>query len=253
MNQKRRFLDHYFRMYEFSESDGLKSIVKDQPNEMKRHMILANIPISFFGYTLNNVLDVWSNDVANDEAIDNLKLYYENLDRAMRNGTGLFLTGTHGLAKTTAAIVILKQAITQRFTTYFIPMNDLVDFVASGWKDNNLKLKYQYVVSRVDFLVVDDIGSNYNMQSNQSTQFLDRLFITRCNQNKCTILTSKHGIDEKSTIFNDSLLSLLKSNLIELKIVGSDIRQEKSKTLVEQLKLDTITKPAKLGKRGKVG
>jgi DNA replication protein DnaC len=253
MNQKRHFLDHYFRMFEFSESDGLKSIVKDQPNEMKRHMILANIPISFYNYTLDDVLSVWSNDVANDEAIENLKLYYDNLNRATTNGTGLFLTGTHGLAKTTAAIVLLKKAITEQFTTYFIPMNDLVDFVTSGWKDNNLKLKYQYVMSRVDFLVVDDVGRNYNMQSSQSTQFLDRLFVTRCNQSKCTILTSKHGIDEKATIFNDELLSLLKSKLIELKIVGSDIRQEKSKTLVEQLKLDTIKKPAKIGKRGDVG
>ena len=252
MNQKRRFLDHYFRMYEMTEFDGTKHAFKDQPDEMKRHMMLANIPLAYYNYTANNVLDVWSNDIANDEAIEDFKLYYDSLEKAVQTGTGLFLTGAHGLAKTTAGIVLLKKAIEQRFTSYFIPMNDLTDFVTSGWKDMNLKIKYQYIVSRVDFLVVDDIGRNYNIQSNQSTQFLDRLFVTRCNQNKCTILTSKHGINEESTIFNESLLSLLKSNLIELKIIGSDIRAQKTKTLVEKLKGPESLK-MKIGKKGKIG
>jgi len=111
----------------------------------------------------------------------------------------------------------------------------LVDFITSGWKDYNLKLKYQYIVTNVDFLVVDDIGRDYHVQTSQSTQFLDKLFVTRCNQKKVTILTSMHDITSSSTIFNESLVALLKSNLIEIRLVGSDIRQEKSKVLLEQL------------------
>jgi DNA replication protein DnaC len=253
MNQNRRFIDHYFRMFEMSEFDGTRAVVKDQPDEMKRHMILANVPAAYFNYTFDNVIEAWSSDVANDEAIDNFTLYYNNLVKACENGTGLFITGTHGLAKTTAAIIVLKKALAQHFTVYFIPMNDLADFVTSGWKDYNIKLKYQYIMTHVDFLVVDDIGRNYNIQSNQSTQFLDKLFVTRCNQKKCTILTSKHGIDDRSTIINESLLSLLRSSLIELKLIGSDIREQKSKTLVDQLKGDEVVKSGKIGKKGKVG
>jgi len=252
MNLKRKFLDHYFRMYEASEFDGLRRIVKDETNEMTRHMILANIPMGYQGYTIDNVLDTWSADIANDDAIENFTLYYNNLERARENGTGLFFTGTHGLAKTTAAIVILKHALAQSFTTYFISMSDLAEFVTSGWKDYNIKLKYQYIVTHVDFLVVDDIGRNYNIQSNQSTQFLDKLFVTRCNQRKSTILTSKHGIYEGDTIFNESLLTLLKASLIEIKVVGSDIREHKSTMLIDQLKEDTSKKKTdKTGKRGK--
>lgn len=247
-NQKRRFLEHYFRMYEMSEFDGLRRSIKDEPNELKRHYLLANIPFGYFNYQFKDVIEAWSKDVANDEAIENFTLFYNNLDKAKQNGTGLFLTGTHGLAKTTAAIVTLMNAISQSFTSYFISMSDLAEFVMSGWKDSNIKLKYQYIVTHVDFLVVDDIGRGYNIQTNQSTQFLDKLFVTRCNQKKSTILTSKHGIDSSVDIFHDSLLTLLKSSVIEIKLVGDDIRESKSKVLLEQLKPAT----GKTGKKGKV-
>lgn len=245
MNLKRKFLDHYFRMYEMSEFDGLRSIVKEEINEKKRHLILANIPAGYLNYTLEHVLDTWSSDVANDEAIENFTLYYNNLDKARDQGTGLFLTGTHGLAKTTAAIIVLIRAIELKFTSYFISMSDLVEFVTSGWRDYNIKLKYQYIVTHVDFLVVDDIGRSCNIQSTQSTQFLDKLFVTRSNQKKSTIFTSKHGIESGTEIFNESLLTLLKSSLIEIRLVGRDIREHKSKLLVDQLK------PGKTGKKGK--
>jgi len=246
MNQKKRFLDHYFRMFEISEFDGLKSIVKEENNELKRHLLLANIPLNYFDYGIDEVLEAWSTDVANDEAIENYSLYLKNLSTASDNGTGLFLTGTHGLAKTTAAIVILQEAIKQKLTGYFISMNDLVDFVTSGWKDYNLKIKYQYIVTHVDFLVVDDISRNYQVQSNQHTQFFDKLFVTRCNQKKSTILTSNYSIGSGTTIFTESLLTLLKSSLIEIQLVGKDIREEKSKLLIEQLR-----KKGKKGKKGK--
>lgn len=251
MNQKRKFLDHYFRMFELSEFDGLRRSVKDEPNELKRHYLLANIPFGYYHYQFKDVIEAWSKDVANDEAIEHFTLYYNNLDKAKQNGMGLFLTGTHGLAKTTAAIVTLMNAIKQSYTSYFISMSDLAEFVMSGWKDSNIKLKYQYIVTHVDFLVVDDIGRGYNIQSGQSTQFLDKLFVTRCNQKKSTILTSKHSIDSGTDIFNDSLLTLLKSNLIELKLVGDDIRESKSKTLIDQLKQVDELKP-KTGKKGKI-
>ena len=86
-------------------------------------------------------MEKWSQDVANDESIDHFKLYIDNLKNARRQGTGLFFTGSHGLAKTTAAVVIQKRAIEQFFTTYFIAMSDLAEFVTSGWRDYNMKLK----------------------------------------------------------------------------------------------------------------
>jgi len=52
MNQKRKFLDHYFRMYEMSELDGSRYMLKDEQNEVKRHLILANIPANYYNYTL---------------------------------------------------------------------------------------------------------------------------------------------------------------------------------------------------------
>jgi DNA replication protein DnaC len=244
MNQKRKFLDHYFRMYELSELDGVRHTIKEEQNEFKRHLILANIPANYHNYTFDSVLETWSSDIANDEAIENFTLYYNNIEKVADNGTGLFITGTHGLAKTTAAIVLLIKAIKLKYTAYFISINDLVDFVTSGWKDYNIKLKYQYLVTNTDFLVVDDIGRNFHVQQSQSTQFLDKLFVTRSNQKKSTILTSKHSIESESDIFNESLLTLLKSNLIEIKLVGKDIREEKSKILLQELKT---------GKSGKKG
>lgn len=237
MNQKNKFLEHYFRMYEMTEYDGTRYLLKDEQNETKRHMILANIPANYYSYSFTDVTNIWSDDVSNDEAIHDYTLYYDNLEAAKTNGTGLFFSGAHGLVKTTAAVVVLKKAILQKFTVYFISMSDLVDFVTSGWKDYNLKLKYQYIVMNVDFLVIDDIGRDYKIQSSQSTQFLDKLFVSRCNQKKSTILTSMHDITSTSTIFTDSLVTLLKSNLIEIKLVGSDIRETKSKSLIGQLKI----------------
>lgn len=229
-------------MYEMSDFDGSKHIIKEEPIELKRHFLLANIPLSFYDYTVDDVYDKWSMEVANDEAIENYKLYIENLENTREKGLGLFLTGSHGLAKTTAAVVVLKTAIINKFTAYFISMGDLVEFVTSGWKDYNLKIKYQYIISNVDFLVVDDVGRNYYLQKSQSTQYLDKLFVTRCNQKKSTILTCNHAM-EANEIFSDALLTLLKANLVEINLFGDDIREEKSKSLVDQLK-------PKTGKKG---
>ncbi len=44
---KSKFLEHYFRMFDLSEIDGTKSLVKSEPNEMKRHLLLANIPLNY--------------------------------------------------------------------------------------------------------------------------------------------------------------------------------------------------------------
>ena len=248
MSQKRKFLEHYFRMYEMSDFDGSKHTIKQESDEMKRHLILANIPVNYYDYTIDHVMEKWSLDVANDESIENFSLYIDNLENACKQGTGLFFTGSHGLAKTTAAVVILIKALEQFYTSYFIAMSDLAEFVTSGWKDYNMKLKYQYIMTHVDFLVVDDIGRNYHLQKNQSTQFLDKLFVSRCNKKKSTILTCNHGM-EANEIFSDSLLTLLKASLIELKLIGSDIREEKSKSLIQQLKQNNFT----TGKKGKNG
>lgn len=250
MSNKRKYLEHYFRMIEMCELEGIKHIIKDEPNETKRQLLLSNIPLNYYDYNIENILQTWSKDIANDEAIETYSLYVNNLEKAAKTGTGLFITGTHGLAKTTAAIVILKMAIDQKFTTYFISMDNLVDFVTSGWKDYNLKLKYQYLISNVDFLVVDDIGRNYHVQTNQHTQFFDKLFVTRCNQKKSTILTSNYGIEGDTLIFNQSLLTLLKASCIEIKLVGKDIREEKSKVLLDQLKNSEVQN-GKVGKKGR--
>lgn len=233
---KTGFIAHYFKMYEFSENDGIRPKLKGVKDEMTRNMILANIPLNYYTYDFNNVIDQWSADPANDEAVETFGLYINKIKRARRDGIGLYLSGSHGLAKTTAAVAVLKRALELKYTAYFITMNDLVEFVTSGWKDYSMKNKYQYIINNVDFLVVDDIGRNYAIQPGMSTQFLDKLFVSRCNQKKATILTSNHHVESESEVFGESLVTLFKSSLIELNVFGQDIRYENSKNLVDGLR-----------------
>ena len=235
-----RFIEHYFRMYDFSENDGTnhRQRLLGEMNEMVRHMILANIPPNYYSYMSKDVIDVWSKDTANDESIDAYEAYLVDLDDLCKDGVGIYFSGSHGLAKTTASIVILKRALQLNRTAYFITMSDLVEFITSGWKDSVQKAKYQYIISNVDFLVIDDIGRNFKVQNDLATTFLDKLFVARSNNKKPTIMTSNHHISSDSGLFGESLLTLFKSSLFEIKVFGDDIRQnEISKSLAARIQL----------------
>lgn len=237
---RKRFLNHYFMMIEFSEDDGMSHKIKDIKDDLQRNLILANIPANYHKYTVDHVLDQWAEEQSNYESIKLYEIYMSSFDKLFNSespifGMGLYISGTHGLAKTTAAAVVLKEAIRANRTAYFIAMNDLIEFVTSGWKNEVLKSKYNYIINNVDFLVVDDIGRNYQIQPGMSTQIFDRLFMTRSNSRKPTILTTNHSVRDSQGIFGESLLTLFKSSTFEIDVFGKDIRYENSNILKKKL------------------
>ena len=56
MSNKRKYLEHYFRMIEMCELEGIKHIIKDEPNETKRQLLLSNIPLNYYDYNIENIL-----------------------------------------------------------------------------------------------------------------------------------------------------------------------------------------------------
>ena len=231
------FMEHYMNMCEFAlDIPKLNEQLKKTQKFEERNLILANIPRKYWKFTIEQIAGDF-NSVKNKKNIEDLSIikgYKEKLDKMKEEGIGLYIQGESGTSKTTLAIIILKQALIQKFRVFFCTSSELIDFVTQGWHNEMFKIRWQYIVDNVDFLVIDNIANECSIDSKEK-QFLDKLFTNRSNLNLPTILTSNVKIDDAKNKFGKSLCSLFKESLVTVTLIGKDIRinyEERNRNLI---------------------
>lgn len=227
MTYKTHFTTNYFSLCEFiRDNEQIVKMLKSEDDFFNRNLILAKIPKKYWGYQWDHIKgDLGCIDV-NQEGIEIIDDYLQNINNdILSNGKGLYIYGGHGTSKTTTAIIILKEAMKKGCTGYYLHFHEMIDFVTLGWKDEIKKMLWEYIVQKIDFLVLDDIGRNFKMSDRESI-IIDKLFVYRCNNNLPTILTTNLSTDDIGSLLGESILSLFKENVYEVKFVGEDIRKK---------------------------
>lgn len=168
--------------------------------------------------------------VFDDESVkSDIQVYYENLKNAYDKGLGMFLTGDYGQGKTMIASVILKRALKQMRTAYFVSMFGFLDFYGGFDMESRTFRKF---VRNVDFLCIDDIGSEAIKAKDYSFALLDNLLVER---SLPTILTSNKDSKQLASIYGDHLLEFIGTGKMREIFIDSGTHLRNKKDWNEEL------------------
>jgi len=90
--------------------------------------------------------------------------YAQSIKERYMDGQGICYIGTYGSGKTTAACSVLKHALINGYSAYYTSLNDLVGFLT----DYNTKSRFYDLVTRVDFLAIDEVDSRHFGDSDEA-------------------------------------------------------------------------------------
>lgn len=240
IGKKHKFWQHYHRVIDLCYEGNvelLERINRDTGEEIKRLYLMANIPKKYFDFEFSKI----KNSIAtkNSVAISVIEKYLNSLPKAAKKGIGLFLTGPHGVSKTTIATIILKAATQQFFRCFFWKSTEIVEFIKSGWKNEYRRVFFEYIINTVDFLVIDDVARLFDSDNESFSKteqvFIDKIFSKRDDLNLSTILTSNYGLQQSKELFGEAAFSSFVERLIEVKLTGTDFHNVIGENLVEEL------------------
>lgn len=239
MTRKELLLEFYFKISELSEAgnEGVTERLNKYPSVdqlLQRLYVLGNIPEKYFDFEFSQIKKKLSTFEDNAPAIQNIEKYLGSLDKAASKGIGLYLSGEHGVAKTTIATIVLKTAFKQNYTCFFAKSTEIVEFARSGWKNEERKIFFDYVVNTVDFFVIDDIARLADV-NDQERMHIDKIFTKRDDMNLVTIMTANHEIDKNRQIFGEALFSNFKERMIPVQLIGQDYRNTIGNSLLDKL------------------
>lgn len=184
----------------------------------------ANIGFAYWPLTVDN-FDGHPNDLAR------IKEMMRNAESMRKRGQGFYIHGGNGAGKTSLGMLLLKYVL--HYTNYsamFAPMADLVILnsrVISGFHDQKADDAIR-VIKNVDFLVIDDIGKEFDDGKDKARATLNSIIRYRDMWNLVTGYTGNSPIEELRPHYGDSNYSIMegRSTIITMEY-DRDYRKEK--------------------------
>lgn len=179
----------------------------------------ANVPKEFHTMSRNDLTMEWVQD--NRATYERAIKYSKQLDKALSKGFGLYLVGKSGAGKSFIASLLLKRALQEGHTGYFILLRDLVAAGINAMRDPDLQNDVNYLVTEVDFLVLDDVDK-VTAAKNQElvSTVLMALLKKRKYHGKPLIVTSGCPMDTLPRQIGGDLARTITSGLSELYYTG---------------------------------
>jgi DNA replication protein DnaC len=237
---KYEFWSHFHQMLDITKFGNQKILEKlshysSIEDFFEKNYLLANIPEKYFGFELDSIRDKIETIESNQEQLRKIEKYIASIDKAAKEGIGLYISGSHGVGKTALAIIILKTAIKHYYSAFFSRSTEIIEFVRSGWKNEDKKAYWSYIVNNSMFFVIDDIGRLFSQIIEHERANIDDIFSKRDDANFCTIITANHPLETNKDLLGDALYSNFKERLIEVKLLGEDYRNIIGQSLLEKL------------------
>ncbi len=182
----------------------------------------ASIPIGYWKLTMNN----FQGASKLKELVDD---YTKNIQENYLIGKSICLAGTQGTGKTMSAICILKEAIKQNFSTYYITASDLLNEMTNSKTNHDFRNLLKYV----DFLVIDELDSRFFNSDSAKELFsgiYENIFRFRMHNTMPTIICSNEAEDILNVFYGQSVsaISSLNSQYLTIyPVIGKDFRKSK--------------------------
>jgi len=155
----------------------------------------ANVPVAFRELTSRDLVETFKQE--NFDNFKRVRLYSRQLQKALDAGFGLFIEGENGTGKSFIATLILKHAIKNGYSGYFILMSDLVNAAFEALRDPDVKRDLEKLITKIDFLVIDEVDKGFQDQSDTVQKILLPLFKKRCDYYKKPLIVTSN-VDKSS-------------------------------------------------------
>lgn len=204
--------------------------------ENVKNFILANIPKRRFNLPELKLKKRIVQNTLTDENVSLFKTvvkgYLKNFDKARRDGLGLMFFGTPGSGKTTAALKIVLQLLSNNLDCYYIYFKNLIGLLMEGYDDRQKSNLFKEIID-VDFLVIDELSLVSRVTNHMVAEFTS-ICKQRFENEKPTLLISNYQtIDEIYHNFGAPMESLLTEAFIPFRFYGKDMREDKYEYLKE--------------------
>lgn len=221
--------NNYFRLHEYQTyaNPEIRDRLTKESEFYKRLLILSGIPKKYWKYKwVGQVRDNLAMlNADNDKSIKIIDDYLNNLSEKKENGEGLYIFGDTGTSKTTTALIIAKEALRLCYSVFYLCSTDIKDFVISTYNDEVFKGFWDYVTHKVDFLIIDDIGADFDMTPKERAT-LERIIRYRYNNELPIIFTTNLEKEILKDLVGDSVISRLSDSYYECYFETKDIREE---------------------------
>jgi len=165
--------------------------------------------------------------------------YIKNIDNAFKYGLSLGLSGSHGVGKTLASILILKAALAKKYTIYFITLAELLKLIKKPFSEEDSDaIKLYDEIKNIDFLALDDLSEEYTPKDFGAFCVSEMSLLFRYRRRNClpSIITTNLTKKDLENKYGSSLSSLMKSNFKFITISGKDFREKQGKNWNKLLK-----------------
>jgi len=186
--------------------------------DVEVHKVRANIPPK---YRKASLAVITSPQSVKPKA--QLQSYINHMKRKRKEGTGLYLWGGEGTAKTYLGCAVLIEALRHGYLAYFTTLNDCVDNIIRN------RESFAYMLQNTTYLMIDDIGYAYRPIRDEIAyvdSVLDKVVRTRCNNLQPNILTSHKNITQMA-LANPSgarIASIIKEHMLRIQFTGPNFR-----------------------------
>ena len=166
--------------------------------------------------------------VGDPSAKEIVERYLSLFEEMIEGGLGLLFLGGYGTGKTMLSCIIGKHAIEKGYTVRYMPIASILDNIMAGFGDKAVKERLNTIVTRVEILIIDDWGKEYQGFGDKLgplvTIEFDRIFRDRINRKKVTIGSSNYGADDIVKKYGYSIMSVLSASMQIVKVTGTDHR-----------------------------
>lgn len=195
-------------------------------------------------YSLGNILEkenfshfsfTWYSDTIQDEstgrterqlareAYDKSILFAENIGRPDNN---LFIYGNTGVGKTFLTHCIAREVIENSHSALYFSARDFFDILAdAAFEREGRDGSYERMILDVDFLTIDDLGTEVTSSFVSSQLFF--VLNERIRRNRSTIISTNLSPMDLSGLYSERIFSRIISHYTIVKIAGNDIRLQK--------------------------
>ena len=157
------------------------------------------------------------------EAYDKSVHFAENIGRPDNN---LFIYGNTGVGKTFLTHCIAREVIENSHSALYFSARDFFDILAdAAFERDGRDGSYERMILDVDFLTIDDLGTEVTSSFVSSQLFF--VLNERIRRNRSTIISTNLSPMDLSGLYSERIFSRIISHYTIVKIAGNDIRLQK--------------------------
>lgn len=133
------------------------------------------------------------------KALQRCQKYCQIADQALENGYGLYIYGDSGTGKTHLTACMCNELMSQMHQCLFTNFFEISKLIKSTWNGNNDSEVIIRRICEVDFLFLDDLGTEKVTQNGEDNWLQGQVFDIinkRYNNKKPTIFSSNYSMNE---------------------------------------------------------